>query len=212
MCEKEYKHCFCPRASAEIFHGIVQGVEYLHNAGLIHRDIKPGNIFLTPGPAADCCHKCVHAMTPKIGDFGLVTAISPVNIHSTSAPDSITETSSSRRVGTSWYIPPEAGEHCGVDVWALGIVLCELLYKCNTGTERAAVLTTLTKSGTVPGEIEKTVPEAVEIIKGCLERKPQARWSIPHLKVKIQSWLAKLRSGDEVDKGVDDVAVWGGGF
>ncbi|TGZ82107.1 kinase-like protein [Ascodesmis nigricans] len=201
LCTKEYAHCFCPLATAQMFLGIISGIEYLHTAGLIHRDIKPGNIFLTPGPVMECCRhgkELNPSMCPKIGDFGLVTAISPVNAlgESQSTPDlGLTPGPSTKRVGTSFYIPPEGGEHCGVDVWALGLVLCEMLYKFDTQQERAVVLNTLTKSGDLPADVEKVVKEkgAWELIKGCTMRKPALRWTIPKLKSSVEDWIGKLR-------------------
>ncbi|CAG8781505.1 19022_t:CDS:2, partial [Racocetra fulgida] len=72
-------------ASIELFRGIVRGVAYIHEQGLIHRDLKPGNIFIGMIPdtnhdddiwvATDNTSFNVERLVPKIGDFGLVTAV-----------------------------------------------------------------------------------------------------------------------------------------
>ncbi|CAN6180140.1 unnamed protein product [Urochloa humidicola] len=102
---------------------LLRGAERIHAAGIIHRDIKPDNILVSPGGGA-----------VKICDLGLATpARSP-------APG-YTE----RRVGTLRYRSPEqlAGRRdygSGVDVWALGCVMAELLtgeLMFDAGTEDA---------------------------------------------------------------------------
>jgi hypothetical protein len=86
--------------------GIGAGVHHLHSAGLVHRDLKPGNIFDDLGQV-------------KVGDYGLSKFIS------TSHRAGHTES-----VGTFHYMAPEIGRgEYGreIDVYALGILLFELL-------------------------------------------------------------------------------------
>ncbi|CAG8524447.1 10333_t:CDS:2 [Dentiscutata erythropus] len=79
-------------ASIELFRGIVRGVAYIHEQGLIHRDLKPGNIFIGMVPdtnydndiwvATENTSINVERLVPKIGDFGLVTAVGDDNTDS----------------------------------------------------------------------------------------------------------------------------------
>ena len=88
------------------FSGVCSGVAHLHSAGLVHRDLKPGNLFDDDGVV-------------KVGDYGLSKFIS------TSHRGGHTES-----VGTSHYMAPEIGRGdygTGVDVYALGVILFELL-------------------------------------------------------------------------------------
>ncbi|XP_026334752.1 interferon-induced, double-stranded RNA-activated protein kinase isoform X1 [Ursus arctos] len=104
--------------SLELYEQIAAGVEYIHNQQLIHRDLKPGNIFL------------VNTKHIKIGDFGLVT----------SSKDYENRTSNK---GTLRYMSPEqiSSKEYGkeVDIFALGLILAELLYICPTLSETVEI-------------------------------------------------------------------------
>ncbi|XP_030355954.1 interferon-induced, double-stranded RNA-activated protein kinase isoform X3 [Strigops habroptila] len=83
---------------------ILKGVEYIHSKDLIHRDLKPQNIFIS------------HEDKIKIGDFGLVTSV---------ARENLTE-----NTGTKSYMAPEQfGHKYGkeVDIYALGLIWFEIL-------------------------------------------------------------------------------------
>ena len=89
-----------------IISGICKGLKVIHNSKLIHRDLKPDNIFLT----AD--------LTVKIGDFGLSKELNNSKDYAVS------------EVGTLFYMAPEIlnGKKYNnkVDMWALGCIIYEL--------------------------------------------------------------------------------------
>lgn len=97
-----------------ILEQITTGVHYIHSKQLIHRDLKPGNIFL------------VDTNQIKIGDFGLVTSLK-------------NDEKRTSRKGTLRYMSPEqsSSEDYGneVDIYALGLILAELLHICRTFSE-----------------------------------------------------------------------------
>src|SRR5262249_32096378 len=91
------------------FPALGRAVNYLHEAGIVHRDMKPANIFLEQGML-------------KVGDYGLSKSMS--SSHRSA------QTSS---VGTVHYMAPEVASgnyDKSVDIYALGIILYEML----TGT------------------------------------------------------------------------------
>ena len=102
------------------------GLEYAHRQGIIHRDVKPGNLMVIGGPAGrrrrdSSAHEPpTGEMTVKLTDFGIARA---------TAQTRLTQVGSV--VGTAAYLAPEQarGEEAtpAADVYALGVVLYQLL-------------------------------------------------------------------------------------
>ncbi len=114
-------------AAVEIGIQSCAGLEYAHRQGIIHRDVKPGNLMVIGGPAGRGRRRDASAhdpptgeMTVKLTDFGIARA---------SAQTRLTQVGSV--VGTAAYLAPEQarGEEAtpAADVYALGVVLYQLL-------------------------------------------------------------------------------------
>jgi eukaryotic-like serine/threonine-protein kinase len=90
------------------------GLDYAHRRGIIHRDVKPGNLMVVGGPVGG------GPMTVKLTDFGIARAIEQTRI-----------TQVGSVVGTAAYLAPEQvrGEEAtpATDVYALGVVLYQFL-------------------------------------------------------------------------------------
>lgn len=122
----------------DIFSECVEVVAHLHSQGLVHRDIKPENIFLTEDGHV------------RLGDFGLAKAVCAERDGDGTvrmgAGRSVGQFDGphTRGVGTPSYASPEQmledRYDAKVDVYALGVVLTELLYPVQTRMERAALL------------------------------------------------------------------------
>jgi len=113
-------------AGVEIGVQACAGLEYAHRQGIIHRDVKPGNLMVIGGPAGrlrrdTSAHEPpTGEMTVKLTDFGIARA---------SAQTRLTQVGSV--VGTAAYLAPEQarGDEAtpAADVYALGVVLYQLL-------------------------------------------------------------------------------------
>jgi serine/threonine protein kinase len=173
--------------SMHIFQQIVNGLKYVHKQGLVHRDVKPANIFLT-------CESCV-----KIGDFGLSknTLQSSLHLHPArylceegddslnslsynSTDEEMDEVSEfSAGVGTPLYSSPEqttGHQTCAApsDVYSLGILLCELFCTFTTQMERYVVLNNVRKRQLPPSLVEEH-PQIAELICAMVQDDPLRR-------------------------------------
>ena len=90
------------------------GLDYAHRRGIIHRDVKPGNLMIVGGPVGG------GPLTVKLTDFGIARAIEQTRI-----------TQIGSVIGTAAYLAPEQvrGEEAtpATDVYALGVVLYQFL-------------------------------------------------------------------------------------
>jgi serine/threonine protein kinase len=103
-----------PETAAEAGIQACAGLDYAHRRGIIHRDVKPGNLMAVGGPVGG------GPMTVKLTDFGIARALEQTRI-----------TQVGSVVGTAAYLAPEQvrGEEAtpATDVYALGVVLYQFL-------------------------------------------------------------------------------------
>lgn len=116
-----------PATAVDIVRQLSTAVGYMHNLGLVHRDIKPGNVLLDEGQERIEAHTGLVSFIPKLTDFGLAKACG----------DDQHMTRTGSPLGTIAYMAPEqaAGDakNAGpaADVYALGLILYELLTQQN---------------------------------------------------------------------------------
>jgi len=168
---------------------IASALEKAHRAGVVHRDLKPGNIMLTKVGA-------------KLLDFGLAKSVAGL----TSSPDAATLTepltSKGTLVGTFQYMAPEQLEgseaDARTDVFAFGAVLYEMATgrRAFEGSSRASLIASIMASHPrTISELQPMTPPALEhLVRACLAKDPDDRIQTAHdVKLQLQ-WIAEAGS------------------
>ena len=153
------------RQAAALMVTVADTIEYAHQCGVIHRDLKPGNILLD------------HKGNPRISDFGLAKK--------TQGDSGLT--GSGQIMGTPSYMPPEqAGGRRGIvgpaaDVYALGATLyCTVTGQppFEAATPMETVMQVLKDEPVPPRRLDPSIPRDLETIcLKCLEKVPDERYT-----------------------------------
>lgn len=172
-----------PRVAVEIAAQACAGLEYAHRMGIIHRDVKPGNLMVIGGPAGGPAE-----MSVKLADFGIARAAEQTRL-----------TQVGSVVGTAAYLSPEQsrGEEATPisDVYSLGVVTYQLLtarlpYEGNSLAELA--IRRENERPLPPTSYDPEIPDALsQAILRALENEPENRY------VDALAYGAALRAGLE---------------
>nr|XP_027325105.2 eukaryotic translation initiation factor 2-alpha kinase 1 isoform X1 [Anas platyrhynchos] len=142
----------------KIFQELLEGVCYIHSMGVMHRDIKPRNIFL---------HGSDRRV--KIGDFGLACKdLLSDDVDQWFHTEQINGLTHTSGVGTCLYASPEQLQGSDYDfksdMYSLGVILFELFQPFGTEMERVEVLTHL-RNGHIPHTFYKNWPVQAKYVK-----------------------------------------------
>jgi serine/threonine protein kinase/WD40 repeat protein len=161
---------------------IGQGLERAHRTGVVHRDLKPGNIMLTKSGA-------------KLMDFGLAKATPPIappssglSLTQSTPVEARPLTTQGTIIGTFQYMSPEQIEgkeaDSRSDIFAFGAVLYEMVTgkRAFEGKSQLSVASAILEREPAPiGAASRGVPPALEkTIAICLAKDPDQRWSTAH--------------------------------
>jgi WD40 repeat protein/serine/threonine protein kinase len=194
--------------AAKLMATVARAVHYAHQRGILHRDLKPGNILLASGgrkPPDSCLpdgkqesgglHRTFAECTPFVADFGLAKLVATPGRQ----PGEHVFTQTGAIVGTPSYMAPEQarGEKAlttAADTYSLGAILYELLAgrpPFQAATPLDTVLQVLEQEPVSLSKIRPQVDRDLETITlKCLEKTPQQRYSSPEaLAEELERWL-----------------------
>jgi WD40 repeat protein len=171
-------------AAAALVATLAGAVQHAHSRGVLHRDLKPGNVMLVSGGVASgewsratTHHSPLTTHQPKISDFGLAKVLAEADQGQTRTGDI---------VGTPCYMAPEqaAGKTreigTAADVYGLGAILYELLTRRPPFLADSALETVskvVSEEPVAPSRLRPKVPRDLETIcLKCLQKAPSRRY------------------------------------
>lgn len=177
-----------PRAALAALLPIMDALTVAHSQGVVHRDLKPDNIFL---------HETPQGVIPKLIDFGIAKI--------TESHDGGRRVSSSSLVGSPIYMSPEQARadvsiDARTDVWSMGVVLYETLTGKTPfeGANAFALFSRIASDDPIPlATLGPHLPaDLAEVVQRAVTKDREARWPT------MAAFAAALRAC-EIWRGVD---------
>ncbi|MDH4240950.1 MAG: protein kinase [Phycisphaerae bacterium] len=187
------------RRIMELFEKVCSGVAYAHQRGVMHRDLKPGNILVDAKGE------------PHILDFGLAKL---TNSSEQTSPDMAMTSIPGKVIGTLAFMSPEQASaqpdkiDVRTDVYSIGIILYKILTDCfpyDVSGSMLAILRNIQEAEpTRPSKIIRRLNSEVEaILLKSLTKEPARRYqSAAHLQQDIDYWLKGMPISAKADSSI----------
>jgi hypothetical protein len=185
LAEAEARGALSDRDVLRIGSALCDALDHAHAAGVVHRDIKPGNVIIPAEPASE-------AGVAKLTDFGVAHL---------AGEDVLTHTGDV--VGTLAYMAPEQAEGARVgpaaDLYALALVLYEALAGVNPVRAAAPAATARRVAAGVPslGRLRRDLdPDVVAALDRALRRRPEERGDVSDLRDALHEAAPEADAGE----------------
>ncbi|KAK3194492.1 hypothetical protein Dsin_025802 [Dipteronia sinensis] len=164
---------------------LAAGLQVLHEKHLIHRDLKPQNLFLSTNEATPVL---------KIGDFGFARSLTPQDLADTLC-------------GSPLYMAPEIIQNqkydAKADLWSVGAILFQLVtgkppFDGNNHLQLFQNILTSTELRFPPGALEDLHPDCVDLCRSLLRRNPVER--ITFKEFFTHKFLGELRQAVDIEQ------------
>ena len=147
------------RLALDVMAQVALGLSTIHQHHLIHRDIKPGNLLITPDGLV------------KVTDFGIAKAAAAVPL-----------TQTGMVVGTAQYVSPEQAQGSQVeassDIYSLGVVAYEMLSGSRPFIGESTVSVAIKHISDAPPPLPPEIPAHIrELVGICLRKDPRSRYA-----------------------------------
>ncbi len=186
---------------------VASGLGKAHRKGILHRDLKPGNIMLTKAGA-------------KLLDFGLAEVNLPnateITVSAAVLPASATEQRT--LVGTFPYMSPEQVRGMDLDprsdIFSLGAVLYEMVtgQRAFGGKTQLSIVSAILEKEPEPiaAIVPLTPPNLDHLINRCLAKDPDDRWQTARDVAGELKWIGEIEDqpSPAVERRVDKKAAW----
>jgi serine/threonine-protein kinase len=192
------------REAVTVAHQIALALEAAHEKGVLHRDLKPGNIRLAPDGRV------------KLLDFGLAKAVRKAAIDSRLDTEISPHSEPGTVLGTAPYMSPEQARGQEVDrrgdIWAFGCVLYEMLagkraFEGATFSDTVAAV--LDREPDWPALRPETPPAALRLLRRCLQKEQDKRLhDVADARLELEDILAGPDPTTEVFRERRRRAVW----
>lgn len=183
-------HRFTPDDVASIVWKIADALNHAHQRDVIHRDVKPANIFMVADDQ------------PKLVDFGIARAPNRVAEKYANPDDPVTLLVGNRLLGTPNYMSPEQAIgkpiDARTDIYSLGAVMYEMLVgrkPFHSASADKLLQQIAYKAPPAPHEVDARIPTALsEIVMKAMSKRPEKRYeTAERMALDIKRYLVRQR-------------------